>query len=161
MSQLKFRTFEDDFTLHSYILANRLWREIPIKSLTLALGNIISIGLTEFIFTRKNLEYFVTSFELKVIELEALKTIFSGCKNLESIKIWCGGKFLSEKDALETTVKYSQDICELILYHQSDVRFELLPEDLESFFISWRDRKSRKLLTLTVTKDYSKSSNKN
>ena len=30
-------------------------------------------------------------------ELETLKTVFNACQYLESIKIWCGDEFLSEK----------------------------------------------------------------
>ncbi|PKC60750.1 hypothetical protein RhiirA1_467600 [Rhizophagus irregularis] len=72
---------------------------------------------------------------IKNNELESLKIIFNSCKYLESIKIWCGGEFLSEKQALEMVVKYSQNINELILYHIFTVRFNLLPEELESFFL--------------------------
>src|SRR5205809_1007635 len=34
-------------------------------------------------------------------ELETLKMVLNGCQYLESIKIWCDGEFLSEKEALE------------------------------------------------------------
>src|SRR6266498_2473468 len=40
-------------------------------------------------------------------ELETLKMVFNGCKHLESITIWCGGKFFSEKEAFEAFAKYS------------------------------------------------------
>ncbi|GET00382.1 hypothetical protein GLOIN_2v1531010 [Rhizophagus clarus] len=87
---------------------------------------------------------------IKHNELETLKIIFNNCKNLESIKIRCGGEFLSEKEALETVAKYSQNIYELILCHLFAVRFELLPEELETFFISWIDRNPQKSLSLVV-----------
>jgi hypothetical protein len=87
---------------------------------------------------------------IQYFELETLKIIFNNCKNLESIKIWCGGKFLSERAALEAFAKYSHDVYELVLYHLFNVRFKLLPEELESFFISWTDRKPQKSFSLVV-----------
>src|SRR5256886_15524100 len=73
-------------------------------------------------------------------ELETLKMVFNECQHLESIKIWCGGwYFLNEKDALETVAKYShENIHELVLYYRNQSK--LLPEELESFFISWTNR---------------------
>ncbi|CAB5323363.1 unnamed protein product [Rhizophagus irregularis] len=72
---------------------------------------------------------------------------------IESIKIWCGVKyFLTEKEALEAFANYSQNTYELILYYQSKELFEspLHPEELESFFIKWTDRKPQKSLSLVV-----------
>ncbi|GES99682.1 hypothetical protein GLOIN_2v1531010 [Rhizophagus clarus] len=83
-------------------------------------------------------------------ELETLKMIFGSCKSLESIKIWCGGDYLNEKEALELVVKYSQNIHELIFNHLFDVRIKLLPEELESFFISWINRKPQKSISLVI-----------
>ena len=40
-------------------------------------------------------------------ELETLKFVFNNCQCLESIRIWCGGVFLSERNALEMVVKFS------------------------------------------------------
>ena len=61
---------------------------------------------------------------------------FNSCKYLESIKIWCGGEYLSEKEALEMFVKYSpKDIHVLMLCYKSYLRSELFPEELESFFL--------------------------
>ncbi|GBB86752.1 hypothetical protein RclHR1_13150008 [Rhizophagus clarus] len=93
------------------------------------------------------------STRIKYNELETLKMIFNSCKDLASIKICCGGIFLSEKEALETFVEYSQNIYELILYHLFGlVHFELLPEELESFFKNWIDRKPLKSLSLIIVK---------
>ena len=48
-------------------------------------------------------------------------------------------------------MKYShKNVSELILYHLSDVRFKLLPEELESFFISWTNRIPTKSLSLVI-----------
>ncbi|RIA82114.1 hypothetical protein C1645_835889 [Glomus cerebriforme] len=71
-------------------------------------------------------------------ELETLKIVFNSCHYLESIKIWCGGEFLSDKEALEACVNYSQkNFYEIILFYQHYEQSELLPEELESFFIRW------------------------
>ncbi|GBB86997.1 hypothetical protein RclHR1_13450003 [Rhizophagus clarus] len=91
---------------------------------------------------------------IKYNELETLKIIFNNCKNLERIKIRCGKNYLSEKDALKAVAKYSQNIHELTLYYQSRIQFELLPEELESFFISWTNRISQKSLSLIIVKRY-------
>ncbi|CAB4429352.1 unnamed protein product [Rhizophagus irregularis] len=99
---------------------------------------------------------------IKSNELETLKIIFDNCKYLESIKIWCGDEFLSEKQALETVVKYSQNINEIILYHLFTVRFKLLPKTLESFFVNWTNRTPQKSFSLViVTYDGENSLDKN
>ncbi|PKY54507.1 hypothetical protein RhiirA4_473358 [Rhizophagus irregularis] len=73
-------------------------------------------------------------------ELESLKVVLNSCQYLETIKIWCTGSSLSEKEALEAVVKYSQNIHEIILYHTSDVISKLLPEELEAFFVNKYDK---------------------
>ena len=79
--------------------------------------------------------------------------VFNGCQYLESIMIWCGGKFLSEKEALKAFAKYShKNVSELILHYFFDIRFKLLPEELESFFISWTNRIPQKSLSLVIIK---------
>jgi hypothetical protein len=80
--------------------------------------------------------------------------ILKSCIYLESIKIWCGGRYLSEKEALDSVEKYShENLCELILYHQYYTQSELLPEELESFFINWTDRKPKKSISLIIIND--------
>ncbi|RIA88922.1 hypothetical protein C1645_739039 [Glomus cerebriforme] len=72
-------------------------------------------------------------------ELNILKTIFGSCQYLESISFWCGKRFLDEKELLETVAKFSpKNFYELKIYNCS--HSELLPEELESFFISWESR---------------------
>jgi hypothetical protein len=84
-------------------------------------------------------------------ELETLKMVFIGCKYLESIKIWVGGLFLNEKKALEMIIKYSpQSVYELKLNYLDCMKSKLLPEELESFFISWKKRISQKSLSLMI-----------
>ncbi|EXX75449.1 uncharacterized protein OCT59_005009 [Rhizophagus irregularis] len=85
-------------------------------------------------------------------KLETLKIIFHSCKNLESIKIWCGWEFLSIKEALEAFAKYSQNTYELILFHEFTERFKLVPEELESAFMKWTDREPQKSFSLVVIK---------
>ncbi|RIA90198.1 hypothetical protein C1645_876272 [Glomus cerebriforme] len=87
-------------------------------------------------------------------ELDTLITIFNRCQHLESIKFWCGERFfLSEKEVLETVAKYSpKNFYELKIYNDSISK--LLPEDLESFFISWKNRSPKKSLTLIIIRDY-------
>ncbi len=83
-------------------------------------------------------------------ELDILKSIFDGCQYLESIKTWCGGHFINEKEMLGVIAKYSpKNFYKLKInnYRPS----QLLPEELESFFIGWGKRTSQKSLTLITT----------
>ncbi|PKK74024.1 hypothetical protein RhiirC2_847166 [Rhizophagus irregularis] len=84
-------------------------------------------------------------------ELETLKEVFIGCQNLESIKIWVGGLFLNEKKAMEMIIKYSpKSVYEIKLNYLDCMKSKLLPEELESFFINWKNRTSKKSLSLMV-----------
>ena len=112
--------------------------------------DLLNLAIAKFC---TNLRKLSTGF--KNDELETLKMVFNGCQYLESISIWCGDGFFSEKEALEAFAKYSHKyISELILYHMCVVRFELLPEELESFFISWTNRISQKPFSLVIYHDY-------
>jgi hypothetical protein len=89
-------------------------------------------------------------------ELDILKTIFINCQYLESIKVWCGkgylGSYLSEKEIFETIISHSSNnFCELKIFNMSNS--DVSSEDLESFFISWKNRTSKKLLSLIIIKD--------
>ena len=84
-------------------------------------------------------------------ELETLKMVFNSCLYLESIRIWCGDYYLSEKDFLEIVAEYSpRNFHELELYYKYDLRSELLPEELKSFFINWTNRIPQKPLSLII-----------
>jgi hypothetical protein len=108
--------------------------------------NSLNLAIAKFCPNLRKLSTGIKNYELKT-----LKIIFDSCQNLESINIWCGGEFLSEKEALEMVVKYSQNIRKLILYNQSDVQFKLLSgELLESFFINWTNRIPLKSLSIVV-----------
>ena len=82
-------------------------------------------------------------------EIGILRDIFNSCQYLESIRIWCGRDYLDEKEMLDVVVASSQkNFYELKIYNDSDS--ELLSEDLESFFVSWKDRIPRKSLSLII-----------
>ncbi|CAB4395914.1 unnamed protein product [Rhizophagus irregularis] len=122
----------------------------------------LSLGFKKCIVGFEKLQYVIFS-QLQVLKIRnaipsdgiLIKFLENNGKNLkeiyicfESIKIWCGGEFLSEKQALETVVKYSQNINELILLHVFIFQFNLLPEELESFFVNWTNRVPQKSLSL-------------
>jgi hypothetical protein len=111
--------------------------------------NSLNLAIAKFC---TNLRKLTTGFRNK--ELETLKTVFKNCEYLESIKIWCGGQLLSEKEALDAVVNYSQNITELILYHLFRIQSKLFPEELESFLISWKSRVPLKPLSLVIITDY-------
>ncbi|RIA89035.1 hypothetical protein C1645_825395, partial [Glomus cerebriforme] len=57
-----------------------------------------------------------------------------------------------EKEILETVANHSpKNFYELKIYNISNS--ELLPEDLESFFISWKNRDSKKSLNLIIIRN--------
>ncbi|GBB89017.1 hypothetical protein RclHR1_15650005 [Rhizophagus clarus] len=113
----------------------------------------LSLSIANFCSNLKSL--FVI---FKNSELDMLKTIFINCKYLESIKVWCGKSyfvneyFLSEEEVFEAVVKYSpNNFCELKIYNTS--HSYISSEDLESFFISWKNRIPKKILSLVIIKD--------
>ncbi|GBC02735.1 hypothetical protein RclHR1_04790004 [Rhizophagus clarus] len=111
-------------------------------------GNSLNLTITRFC---PNLRKINNGFES--VDLGTLKKVLISCKCLESIVIWCGGGFLSEKEALEMVVKYTQNVREIILFHQSgDLKSELLPHELESFFVSLENRIPQKSLSLVIVK---------
>ncbi|PKB98975.1 hypothetical protein RhiirA5_430490 [Rhizophagus irregularis] len=82
-----------------------------------------------------------------------IRKLFVGFKHdneLESLKTVLNRSSLSEKEALEAVVKYSQNIHEIILYPTSDVISKLLQEELEAFFVSWINRITQKSLSLAI-----------
>ncbi|RIA86052.1 hypothetical protein C1645_829880 [Glomus cerebriforme] len=98
------------------------------------------------------------SVEFKSCELETFNLFFKNCQYLESIKIWCGGQYSNEKEALDVIVKYSNiNTYEIILYHCYNIKSKLLPEELESFFISWTNRVPQKSLSLIIINNDNKS----
>ncbi|CAB4381658.1 unnamed protein product [Rhizophagus irregularis] len=61
----------------------------------------------------------------------------------------------NEKNLFEIVSKYSPKyFFKLVLvYNSYNPRSELLPEELESFFISWKNRVPQKQLTLIIVSD--------
>ncbi|RIA97025.1 hypothetical protein C1645_856052 [Glomus cerebriforme] len=89
-------------------------------------------------------------------EIETLKILLKSCQYLESIKIWCGGgEYLNEKELLEIIAKYSpKNFYELKINYIYYTRSEIIPEDLESFFLNWKNRLPQKPLSLILIKNY-------
>jgi hypothetical protein len=82
-------------------------------------------------------------------ELETLRIIFDNCQYLESIKIPCYKEY--ENDLFEVVAKHSpKNVCELRLSYSYKAQLKLLPEELESFFISWGNRIPQKSLTFVI-----------
>jgi hypothetical protein len=81
-------------------------------------------------------------------EINILKNIFINCKFLESITIWCGYYNLNEKEVLDSVVNYSSNNFHELKLYSSNSNFDVSPKDLESFFVSWRNRIPKKLLSL-------------
>jgi hypothetical protein len=111
-------------------------------------NNLLNLSIAKFC---PNLKSLFTIFMKN--ELETLKLILINCQQLESIKIWCGSNYLKENDMLEIIVKNSsKNFHELNLYNY--VKSDLLSKDLESFFISWKDRIPSKSITFIVIKGF-------
>ncbi|EXX76860.1 uncharacterized protein OCT59_027486 [Rhizophagus irregularis] len=89
-------------------------------------------------------------------EINLLRNILISCQYLESIKIHCGKRFLSEREILGIIVNYSQNnFYELKLYNDSYPNpITVTPQYLESIFINWKNRESKKLLNLVIIEDY-------
>ena len=80
-------------------------------------------------------------------ELDMLKSIFNSCQHLEGLVIWYGKSF-NEKELLETVANHSPKN-----FHELKLReLDLFPESLESFFVNWQNRGSKKSISLIVIK---------
>ena len=62
---------------------------------------------------------------------------------------------------MDAFAKYSHNTYELTLYHIFEIRQELLPDELESFFVSWTNRAPQKSLSLVIVNYESNSLNTN
>ncbi|GBB99911.1 hypothetical protein RclHR1_03680006 [Rhizophagus clarus] len=92
-------------------------------------------------------------------ELETLEIIFNSCQHLESIKIWCGRLYLNDKEALESVMKYSRNIHEILLDYRDEVHSRILPEELENIFASNMSQRSFSLVVISninITKSLDK-----
>ncbi|PKY12618.1 hypothetical protein RhiirB3_424314 [Rhizophagus irregularis] len=97
-----------------------------------------------------NLKILFTIFIEK--ELDILELIFNSCQYLESIRVWCGDGYLNDKEFLDILVKSSpKNFYELEIYYCSyHEPSEILPKELEGFFINWKNRMTQKSLSLTI-----------
>jgi hypothetical protein len=97
-------------------------------------NNLLNLAISKFC---PNLKSLYTRFIKS--EIRTLKIIFINCQQLESIKIRCGKIYLKGNEVLETITKYSpKNFHELRLHNY----VKLESKDLESFFISWKNRRS-------------------
>ncbi|RIA99338.1 hypothetical protein C1645_811577 [Glomus cerebriforme] len=88
-------------------------------------------------------------------ESETLKLILNSCQYLEGINVWCGDEFLNEKELLEIIALYSpKNFYELEIYYIFDVQLEILPHELENFFLNWKNRIPLNSLSLIIVKNY-------
>ncbi|GBC08760.1 hypothetical protein RclHR1_08360006 [Rhizophagus clarus] len=105
-------------------------------------NNLLNLAISKFC---PNLKSLYTRF-LKN-EIRTLKIILISCQQLESIKIKSGKIYLKGNEVLETVAKFSpKNFHELKL--RNYVRLE--SKDLESFFISWKNRKVQKSLSFII-----------
>ena len=116
----------------------------------------INVAIAKFC---PNLRKFFAGF--KDNEMETLKMILNSCQYLESIKVWCCDNYLDEKELFEVFVKYSPEnfhelkLCYFSFSDSFSIESELLPEELESFLISWSDRIPQKSLSLIIIRNES------
>ncbi|RIA99332.1 hypothetical protein C1645_811569 [Glomus cerebriforme] len=113
--------------------------------------NSLNLAISKFC---PNLKSLFTMF--KINEIETLKIILNHCQYLESIKIWYGEKYLNENELFEVIVKYSpKNFYELKIHYDYDYEAlsEIISEDLEEFFITWKNRIPQKPLSLIFIKD--------
>ncbi|GBC00078.1 hypothetical protein RclHR1_03740002 [Rhizophagus clarus] len=108
--------------------------------------NSLNLDIAKFCLNLKSL---YTIF--KEDEVETLRAILSNCQYLESIGVWCDGEYLNEKEFLENLAKYSSKYFnELRICYVYDGPSEIFPEELEEFFINWKNRIPRKPLSFII-----------
>ncbi len=111
------------------------------------LDNSINLSIVRYCPNLKNL--LIT---IEKSESSTLKIIFNSCQHLESIKVWCGDRYIDEKEMLKIVANDSpKNLYSLKLSNWKISK--LLPEELESFFLSWGSRTPQKPLNLIVSKD--------
>ncbi|RIA92237.1 hypothetical protein C1645_846278 [Glomus cerebriforme] len=79
-------------------------------------------------------------------EMETLKVIFNSCQQLESLKVLCGNRYLKESKVLKIVAKHSPEN-----FHELKLRnFGISELDLESFFISWKNRVPQRSISFII-----------
>ncbi|RGB43320.1 hypothetical protein C1646_749888 [Rhizophagus diaphanus] len=112
------------------------------------INNSINLAIAKYCPSLKSLH---TEFK----RIEELIMIFDNCQQLESIRI-SSDKSLGGKKLLEIVAKYSpKNFHELNLFHA-----KLHSKDLESFFISWKDRVSQRPFSFIYDGDGPVNNNK-
>jgi len=107
-------------------------------------SEILNMAIAKFCL---NLKFLYT--RIAFDELETFITILNNCQQLERIKIRCNGCYIKENDVLNIVAKYSpKNFHELILLEL--IKSDLLPEELESFFMIWKDHVPFKSITLII-----------
>ncbi|PKY57957.1 hypothetical protein RhiirA4_479428 [Rhizophagus irregularis] len=114
------------------------------------IDNSINLAIAKFCPVLRKL-----STAIKNNKLETLKIILDSCQYLESIKVCCGSLFLYEKEVLDTIMEYSKNIHEIILDYYEYLKVEILPEELESFFLNWKNLIPQRSLSLVVVDSFS------
>ncbi|GBB98782.1 hypothetical protein RclHR1_03320008 [Rhizophagus clarus] len=138
--------YPGEFLIKFLEINGKYLKEIYISDSEGYSDNLLNLSIAKFCLNIRKLS---TGF--KNDELETLESVFNNCRYLESIKLWCGDVYLSEKEALEMVIRCSSDnMCEIILYHLFNVRPRLLPVELESLLIEWKNRKPQKSLSLII-----------
>jgi len=130
--------------LRVFYLEEIYYRVINPEEINNARNNAINLSIVNFC---PNLKKLYVTFK----NGDMLKTIFDSCQYLEGITIRCGEGFLNNKEVFETVAKHSpKNFYELELRQPN-----LVPEDLEFFFISWNNRELKRSLSLIFYDDYS------
>ncbi|GBC03531.1 hypothetical protein RclHR1_05180008 [Rhizophagus clarus] len=88
-------------------------------------------------------------------EIGTLKLILNNCQYLENINVWCSDGYLNEKESFEIFSKHSpKNFYGLEIFYAYKARSEIPSEELEKFFINWKNRVPQKPLSLIVIKSY-------
>jgi hypothetical protein len=83
-----------------------------------------------------------------------LERILKGCRQLERIKVHCGGRLLDERELLNMIVEFSPEtFCELKIFYEGYVTSSCL-EGSEPFFIRWAHRVPLKSLSLIIVRGF-------
>ncbi|PKY40227.1 uncharacterized protein OCT59_005065 [Rhizophagus irregularis] len=129
--------YPEDYVLSKFLENNGK----NLKEFYINCSNTIS-AIAEFC---PNLKFLSTLFRFD--KIESLKTVLNNCQQLESIDTQYYYGLLSEKELLGTLAKYSPKN-----FHKLKVRYysysQLVPEDLEEFFINWENRVSQRSISL-------------
>src|SRR5205823_4449870 len=75
----------------------------------------------------------------------------NNCQYLEIIRVWYGDGYLNGKDFFKILAKYSQkNFYELSIDCSDSVSSKMLCEELEEFFINWKNHIPQKSISLTI-----------